>query len=142
MSIKSQTYISSLVRVERLNSAHRLFNPAWSLEKNQQVFGKCDNPNYHGHNYELELKVTGPVDAQTGFVMNSKTLSKLIEAEVTEKFDHKNLNLDVDDFKDLNPTAENTAIVIYHLLREKLQTTYDLKIKLYETPRNFVEFPA
>ncbi len=133
---------TSIIRVEHFNSAHRLHNPNWDDQKNRDVFGKCNNPNYHGHNYVVEVKVTGFVNPQTGFVMNIKELSDLITTEVLDRFDHQNLNLDTEEFELLNPTAENIAYVIYCLLREKLNHSLELKIKLYETPRNFVEYPA
>jgi 6-pyruvoyltetrahydropterin/6-carboxytetrahydropterin synthase len=132
----------AVYRREHFNAAHRLHNPAWSDEQNQKVFGKCNNLNYHGHNYELVVKVTGVPDAGTGYVMDMKLLSDLINEEIVERFDHKNLNLDTVEFKNLNPSAENIAIVIYNILRGRLDTGLDLKVRLYETPRNFVEFPA
>ena len=118
-----------------------MHNSNWSDEKNIKVFGKCNNPNYHGHNYELEVKVIGIVNEDTGYVIDTKQLSDIIKEHVLNKFDHKNLNLDVAAFKDLNPTAENIAIVIFNILRPLIEENYELKIKLYETPRNFVEFP-
>lgn len=132
----------SVFRKEHFNAAHRLYNPKWDDAKNQEVFGKCAWPNYHGHNYELEVKVTGKPDKKTGYVMDMKDLSDLIFKEVNKRFDHKNLNLDTDEFKELNPTAENIAIVIYHLLRPYINKKLDLQIRLYETARNFVEYPA
>lgn len=129
-------------RKEHFNSAHRLFNPAWSDEKNQQVFGKCSNPNFHGHNYELVVSVTGEPDTETGYVYDMKVLSDLIREHVLVRFDHKNLNLDSEYFKNLNPTAENIAVVIWQILREKIDRKLELKITLYETERNFVEYPA
>ena len=132
----------SVYRRAHFNAAHRLHNPDWSDEKNRQVFGKCNNPNYHGHNYELEVKVTGAVDPQTGYLIDLKVLKDLIREEVEERFDHKNLNLDTAEFKNLNPTAEHICYVIYHILREKLDERYELGVRLYETPRNFVEYPA
>lgn len=132
----------AVYRKEHFNAAHRLHNPSLSAEENARLFGKCNSPNYHGHNYELSVKVSGEVDPVTGFVIDTKTLSKLILAEVVERFDHRNLNLDTKEFKNLNPTAENIAIVIYNLLRPKIDLKHDLKIKLYETERNFVEYPA
>ena len=131
----------SVFRKEHFNAAHRLNNPRWSEEKNRAVFGKCNNPGFHGHNYELIVKVTGEIDQETGYVMDMKVLSDLIKDKILKKFDHKNLNLDTEEFKALNPTAENIAIVIHDLLRKDLDTRYDLKIKLYETERNFVEYP-
>lgn len=132
----------SVVRKEHFNAAHRLFNAGWDDAKNKKVFGKCSNPNYHGHNYEMEVKLTGEVDVETGFVMDVKELSDLIHELVLDRFDHKNLNLDVPEFRELNPTAENICIVIYDLLRNRLPDKYELQIRLYETERNFVEYPA
>ena len=132
----------SVFRREHFNSAHRLHNPAWDEERNYKVFGKCNNPNYHGHNYELEVKLTGEPSAETGFVIDLKYLSDIINETVIEKLDHKNLNLDVPEFAQLNPTAENIAITIYNILRNKIDEKLDMQIRLYETPRNFVEYPA
>lgn len=132
----------SVYRKAHFNAAHRLNNPNWTAEKNKSVFGKCNNDNFHGHNYNLEVKVTGEVDEATGYVMDIKVLADLIKEEIEDRFDHKNLNLDTEEFKSLNPTAENIAIVIYRILREKLDDAFDLKVRLYETDRNFVEFPA
>lgn len=132
----------SVYRKAHFNAAHRLNNPNWTAEKNKSVFGKCNNDNFHGHNYNLEVKVTGEVDEATGYVIDIKVLADLIKEEIEDRFDHKNLNLDTEEFKSLNPTAENIAIVIYGLLRTKLDATLELKIRLYETDRNFVEFPA
>jgi len=132
----------SVFRKEHFNAAHQLHNPNWSPEKNERVFGKCNNPNFHGHNYELFVKITGEINPETGYVIDMKELSDIIREYVTDKFDHKNLNLDVEEFKDLNPSAENIAIVIWSILREKINHKYDLKVKLYETERNFVEYPA
>ncbi|UMB60714.1 6-carboxytetrahydropterin synthase [Lutibacter sp. A80] len=131
----------AISRREHFNSAHRLHNKKWSDEKNLNVFGKCNNPNYHGHNYELEVKVIGTVNEDTGYIIDTKQLSSLIKEHVLDKFDHKNLNLDVAEFKKLNPTAENIVIVTYNILRPHIEEDYELKIKLYETPRNFVEYP-
>lgn len=133
---------TAVYRKEHFNAAHRLHNPAWDDEKNSRVFGKCNNPNYHGHNYELIVKLIGEIDAETGYVYDMKELSDLIREHVISKFDHKNLNLDVPHFKNLNPTAENIAIVIYQLLREQIGADIDLKVILYETPRNYVEYPV
>jgi 6-pyruvoyltetrahydropterin/6-carboxytetrahydropterin synthase len=119
-----------------------LHNPKWTAEKNAEVFGKCNNANYHGHNYNLEVKVVGEIDAETGYVIDIKYLTDLIEAEVEQRFDHKNLNLDTVEFKNLNPTAENICVVIYNLLRAKLDAKYDLQIRLFETERNFFEYPV
>jgi 6-pyruvoyltetrahydropterin/6-carboxytetrahydropterin synthase len=132
----------AVFRKEHFNAAHRLNNPNWTAEKNERVYGKCNNPNYHGHNYELIVRVTGEIHPETGYVMDMKVLSDLIKAEVLDRFDHKNLNLDTDEFRDLNPSAENIAIVAYNLLRSKLDTALDLHIRLYETERNFVEYPV
>jgi 6-pyruvoyltetrahydropterin/6-carboxytetrahydropterin synthase len=129
-------------RKEHFNAAHRLFNPAWNDEKNFKVFGKCSNPNYHGHNYELIVTLTGEPNPETGYVFDMKVLSDLIKEHVINQFDHKNLNLDTEFFKALNPTAENIAVVIWKILREKIDQSLDVKITLYETERNFVEYPA
>ncbi len=132
----------SIFRVEHFNAAHRLFLPQWSDEQNMAVFGKCSNPNYHGHNYKLIVKVTGEPDAKTGFVIDLKVLSDIVKREVLIRFDHKNLNLDTEEFKHINPTAENIAVAVYNLLRDKIGMEMDLKITLYETERNYVEYPA
>jgi 6-pyruvoyltetrahydropterin/6-carboxytetrahydropterin synthase len=132
----------SVFRHEHFNAAHRLYNPEWTNERNDAVFGKCNNPSFHGHNYELVVKITGVPDKDTGYVMDLKILSDLIRNEILERFDHKNLNLDTVEFKNLNPTAENIAIVIYDLLRPLIDAEKELQIRLYETPRNFVEYPA
>jgi len=132
----------AVFRHEHFNAAHRLYRKDWSDEQNQAVFGKCNNPSFHGHNYELVVKVTGEPDPVTGYVIDLKVLSDLIKQEVIERFDHKNLNLDTKEFQDLNPTAENIAIVIYDLLRPHLSNEQDLQVRLYETPRNFVEYPV
>ena len=129
-------------RKEHFNAAHRLHNPDWSDEKNRQVFGKCNNEFYHGHNYDLVVKLSGEPSPETGYVYDMKILSDLIQDKITERFDHKNLNLDVPEFKKLNPTAENIARVIYDILRPEIEVKFDLKITLYETERNFVEYPA
>jgi len=127
-------------RRAHFNSAHRLYRKDWSDEKNNAVFGKCNNPNYHGHNYELIASVTGDIDPETGFVMDVKILKDIIKTEVEDAFDHKNLNLDVSEFKDLNPTAENIVVVIYKKIKAKLDSNLDLEVVLYETPRNFVSY--
>lgn len=132
----------SVFRKEHFNAAHRLHNPLWDDARNELVFGKCNNPHYHGHNYELVVKLTGVPNADTGYVMDLKILSDLVKEKVLDKFDHKNLNLDCPEFANLNPTAENIALVIYNLLRSSLQPDLDLKVRLYETERNFVEYPA
>ncbi|WP_028281557.1 6-pyruvoyl trahydropterin synthase family protein [Olleya marilimosa] len=125
-------------RKAHFNAAHRLYRKDWSMEKNDEVFGKCNNPNYHGHNYELIASVTGEIDQETGFVIDVKVLKDIIKTEVEDAFDHKNLNLDVTEFKDLNPTAENIAVVVYNKIKAKLKPSLDLEVTLYETPRNFV----
>ncbi|MFM7359207.1 MAG: 6-pyruvoyl trahydropterin synthase family protein [Sediminibacterium sp.] len=132
----------SVFRKEHFNAAHRLFNPLWSDEKNKAVFGLCSNEHFHGHNYELIVKVTGPIDPETGYVIDLKKLSDIIKATILDRFDHKNLNLDTKEFAQLNPTAENIAVVIYDLLHSQLGESYDLHIRLYETERNFVEYPV
>jgi len=132
----------AIFRKEHFNAAHRLNNPEWDEATNMRVFGKCNNPNYHGHNYELIVKVTGVPDAATGYVYDMKLLSELVQENVLEKFDHKNLNEDTLEFKNLNPSAENIAIVIFNILREKIDAKFDLQIRLYETERNFVEYPV
>jgi len=132
----------AVFRKEHFNAAHRLFNPAWDNEKNDEVFGKCNNPNFHGHNYDLVVKLVGEPDPETGFLMDLKILSDIIKENVLNRFDHKNLNLDTTYFKNLNPTAENICIVIYDILREKVDQRLDMQVRLYETERNFVEFPV
>jgi len=129
-------------RNEHFNAAHRLFNPEWTNEKNDSVFGKCNNPNYHGHNYDLTVTLIGEPEPTTGYVFDLKILSDLIKENILNQFDHKNLNLDTTSFKTLNPTAENIAIVIWNILRPLIDTKFELKIRLYETERNFVEYPA
>jgi 6-pyruvoyltetrahydropterin/6-carboxytetrahydropterin synthase len=132
----------SVIRCAHFNAAHRLHNPTWSDEKNRAVFGLCNNPNWHGHNYELEVKVTGEIDPETGMVVDLAWLADLIKREVESRFDHKNLNLDTQEFRNLNPTAENICVVIFNILRRHIPEKYDLHVRLYETPRNFVECPA
>lgn len=127
-------------RREQFNCAHRLNNASWSTEKNIEVFGKCNSPNFHGHNYILETWVEGPVDPDTGYLIDTKILKDIIKANVTEPFDHRNLNLDVPDFKDLNPTAENIAIVIWNKMRPHIPQNMGLTIRLYETENNVVEY--
>lgn len=127
-------------RKAHFNAAHRLFRPDWSDEQNERVFGKCNNPNFHGHNYELIASVTGEIDPETGYVLDIKELADLIYEEVELAFDHKNLNLDVPDFKDLIPTAEHIAVVIWKKLSRRLNPQFSLEITLYETPRNFVTY--
>ncbi len=127
-------------RKAHFNAAHRLYNGEWSDARNAQVFGKCSNPHYHGHNYELIVGVTGEINPETGFVMDMKILRKLIEIEIEEKLDHKNLNEEVEEFKTLNPTAENIAVVIWNLLRSQINRDLELAVTLYETPRNYVTY--
>ncbi len=132
----------AVFRRAHFNAAHRLHNPNWSDEKNREVFGLCNSPNYHGHNYELEVKVSGEVDPDTGYLIDLGILKQLIVEEVELPFDHKNLNLDTEAFRHLNPTAEHICYVIWQKLRARLPEHYDLQVRLYETPRNFVEYPA
>lgn len=132
----------AVFRKEHFNAAHRLHNPAWSKEKNDAEFGLCNNEHYHGHNYELVVKLVGVPDPATGYFMNLKDLSEIIREEVHTRFDHKNLNLDAVEFANLNPTAENIAVVIYQLLRKRIPEHLELTVRLYETKRNFVEYPA
>ena len=133
---------TAVFRKASFNSAHRLHNPLFDDKKNQEIFGLCNNPNYHGHNYDLIVKLVGEVDENTGYLFDLKILNDIIKEEIIERFDHKNLNLDTKEFKNLNPTAENIARIIYELLRQKIDNKYDLEITLYETPRNFVIYPA
>ena len=132
----------AVFRKAHFNAAHRLYNKSWSEEKNDAVFGLCNNANWHGHNYELEVKVVGEIDPETGYVIDLKVLKDIIKKEVEDRFDHKNLNMDCPEFAEMNPTAENIAVVIYDLLKAQLGGKYDLKVRLYETPRNFVEYPG
>lgn len=138
MATQNKPEIVTACRQAHFNATHRLNNPSWSDEKNEKVFGKCNNENYHGHNYNLIVKVTGPVDPDTGYVIDLKKLNDLIREKVVERYDHKNLYLDMEDFKDLNPSAENIAIKIWYILREHLDQKFDLEVNLYETERNFV----
>jgi len=132
----------SVFRKEHFNAAHRLHSPALSETDNEAIFGKCNFPNYHGHNYELIVQVTGEIDPVTGYVIDLKTLKDIVWERALIRFDHKNLNLDTSEFRDLIPTAENIAVVIFNLLRPHIDKNKDLKIRLYETERNFVEYPA
>ena len=132
----------AVFRIEHFNAAHRLFNPSWNNEKNNDVFGKCNNPNFHGHNYELVVKLVGEPDPETGYVMDMKALSNIIKENVLKRFDHKNLNLDTEFFSNMNPTAENICVVIYNILREKIDRRLEMQVRLYETERNFVEYPV
>jgi 6-pyruvoyltetrahydropterin/6-carboxytetrahydropterin synthase len=130
----------SVFRKEHFNAAHRLYNSNWSDEHNEKVFGKCNNPNFHGHNYELIVQLKGEIDPETGYVFDMKVLSSLIKKHILNKFDHKNLNLDTDEFKNLNPSAENIAVVIWNILRNEIDRKFDLTVRLYETERNYVEY--
>ncbi|WP_298351351.1 6-carboxytetrahydropterin synthase [uncultured Dokdonia sp.] len=127
-------------RKAHFNAAHRLYRPDWNDEKNSQIFGKCSNPNFHGHNYDLTVSVTGDIDPETGFLIDLKILKDIIKAQVEDYLDHKNLNLEVQEFKELNPTAENIAVVIYNRIKTVLEPKFDLEVTLYETPRNFVTY--
>lgn len=129
-----------VAREAHFNAAHRLHNPNWTDEKNSQVFGKCNNPNFHGHNYKLIVEVKGEVNPETGYVIDLGDLAKIIKTKIEDRFDHKNLNLDTEEFKNLNPTAENIVVVIYNILRVELDNKYTLNIKLYETERNLAEY--
>lgn len=133
---------TAVFRKAHFNAAHRLHNPNWDDEKNSAVFGPCNNPHYHGHNYELIVKVVGDIDPETGFVINLDTLKKVIKSEVEDYLDHKNLNIEVPEFSTMIPTAENIVVVIYNRLRPHIASDLDLSVRLYETPRNFVEYPA
>ena len=132
----------TVCRKEHFNAAHRLHNPEWSDEQNLKIFGLCNNPNFHGHNYELVVKVTGVPDENTGYVIDIKILSNIIKDNVLDRYDHKNLNLDTEEFKNINPTAENIVVEIWRILRDKISEQLELKVILYETERNFVEFPS
>ena len=132
----------AVYRKAHFNAAHRLHNPKWSDQKNKEIFGVCNNPNYHGHNYEMEVKVVGEVDPETGYVIDLKILKDIIKAQIEDRFDHKNLNLDTEEFKNLNPTAENICYVIWQILTEHLDKKFEVLVRLYETPRNYVEYPA
>lgn len=131
---------ASISRKAHFNAAHRLYRKDWSMEKNDAVFGKCNNPNFHGHNYELIVSVTGEISPETGFIMDVKVLADLIKLHIEDVFDHKNLNLDIPDFENLNPTAENIAVVIWQKLRNQIEIKYDLEVVLFETPRNYVTY--
>ena len=130
----------SVTRKSHFNAAHRLHNNEWSDEKNNTFYGLCNNKNYHGHNYDLEVTVKGEIDPESGYLVDMKVLSDIIEENICKKFDHKNLNLDTTEFKNLIPTAENIAVVIWNILREKIDKKLKLSVKLFETPRNFVEY--
>jgi 6-pyruvoyltetrahydropterin/6-carboxytetrahydropterin synthase len=130
----------SVCRKAHFNAAHRLFNPKWTFEKNQEIFGKCNNPNFHGHNYDLEVWIKGEVNVETGYVIDLKILKGIIKSEVEDKFDHKNLNEDTEEFKNLIPTAENIVVVIWNLIKLKLDPKFELKVRLFETQRNVFEY--
>lgn len=140
MDTKKHPEIVTACRKVHFNATHRLHNPNWSDDKNEKIFGKCNNENYHGHNYDLVVKVTGPVDPDTGYVIDLKILNDIIREHVIERYDHKNLYLDVIDFKDLNPSAENMSIMIWNILRPRIDSSLDLLVQLFETERNFVEY--
>jgi 6-pyruvoyltetrahydropterin/6-carboxytetrahydropterin synthase len=131
----------AVIRIEHFNAAHRLYRKDWDDDKNREVFGLCSNPHFHGHNYTLEVKVIGDIDPETGYVIDLKILKDVIRDEVLEKFDHKNLNTDTEEFRNLNPTAENIAVVIYDKLRAHLGSEYEIRVRLSETERNLVEYP-
>ncbi|MEZ4910370.1 MAG: 6-carboxytetrahydropterin synthase [Saprospiraceae bacterium] len=133
---------ASIYRLAHFNAAHRLHNPKWSDQYNREIFGVCNNANFHGHNYDLEIRLTGEISEDTGYVYDMKMLADLIEEHIEKKLDHKNLNLDVEEFKTLLPSAENIAVVIYNILRAKIDLKYDLHVKLWETPRNYVSYPV
>lgn len=128
----------TVYRKAHFNAAHRLYRKDWSDEKNDKVFGKCNNPNFHGHNYELIVGITGEINKETGYLIDLKIMKDIIKEEVEDSFDHKNLNIEVSEFKSLNPTMENIAIVIWNKLRNRFDVKYEISVKLYETPRNFV----
>ena len=132
----------SVFRKAHFNAAHRLFIPSWSDEKNSEVFGLCSNPHYHGHNYDLVVKLTGEIDPVTGFLYDLGKLSTLIKENIEDKFDHRNINLEIEEFKTLNPTTENICFVIYEILRKKIDHSYELTVTLWETERNYVQYPA
>ena len=133
---------TAVYRKANFNAAHRLYNPKFDYKTNNEIFGLCNNPNFHGHNYELIVKLVGEVNTDTGYLFDLKILNEIMQEEIIERFDHKNLNLDTIEFKTLIPTAENIARVIYEILRRKIDLQYDLEITLYETPRNFVVYPV
>lgn len=132
----------SIYRKAHFNAAHRLYNPSWTDAQNAEVFGPCSNPHFHGHNYELEVKLTGEVNPETGYLYDLGKLKDVIKEKIEDKLDHKNLNIEVEEFKTLNPTAEHICYVIYQILRKEIESAYDLEVKLWETPRNYVSYPA
>ncbi len=133
---------TSVIKKVTFHSAHRLHNLKWNDAKNKEVFGLCNNPNYHGHNYDLHFSVKGDIDPETGYVIDLKVLGDILQKEIIERFDHRNLNLDTKEFASLNPTAENIAKVIYDIMRSKINAENDIQVILYETPRNYVVYPA
>ena len=133
---------AAVIRRAHFNAAHKLWNDAWTVEKNKEIFGLCANENYHGHNYDLEVKVIGEIEPETGYVIDLKIIKDIIQEVVMDRFDHKNLNLDTSEFKNLNPTVENIAVVIYDLIRKKLDHRYQLFLKIWETENNIVEYPV
>jgi 6-pyruvoyltetrahydropterin/6-carboxytetrahydropterin synthase len=140
MAPSNRPEIVTACRKVHFNATHRLHNPHWPDERNEKVFGKCNNENYHGHNYDLIVRVTGPVDPDTGYVIDLKVLNDIVREHIVERYDHKNLYLDMPDFRDLNPSAENIAIRIWQILRDKIDRNLKLHIQLFETERNFVEY--
>lgn len=132
----------SVIRKAHFNAAHRLHNPNWSDQKNKEIFGHCNNPHYHGHNYELEVKVSGEINPDTGYVFDMGELADIIKEQVEDKFDHKNLNIECEEFADLIPSTENFVVAIYEILRNHIPSQYDIHVRLWETPRNGVEFPV
>jgi 6-pyruvoyltetrahydropterin/6-carboxytetrahydropterin synthase len=140
MNTTKKPEIVTACRKVHFNATHRLHNPNWNDERNEKVFGKCNNENYHGHNYDLIVRITGPVDPETGYVIDLKILNDIIRTHVIEKYDHKNLYLDIQDFQDLNPSAENIAIRIWQILRDQLSHDFKMTVQLFETERNFVEY--
>ena len=132
----------AIFRKAHFNAAHRLHNPKWSAEKNKEIFGVCNNPNYHGHNYEIEVKVTGDVDPETGYLIDLKHLKDLIKEEIEDRFDHKNLDLDVPEFENMMSTVENLCFISWEILSKKLGEAYDVRVRIWETPRNYAQYPA
>ncbi len=132
----------SVFRKAHFNAAHRLHNANWSDEKNLEVFGLCNNPHYHGHNYELEVRLTGEVNPETGYLYDLGKLKTIIKENVEDRFDHKNLNLECEEFADLNPSVEHIAYVIYNILRDKIEDEFEIGVTLWETPRNYTRYPA
>ena len=132
----------SIYRTAHFNAAHRLHNPHWSDEKNKEIYGVCNNPHFHGHNYDLEVRLTGEVDSETGYLFDLGKLSELIKIHIEDKFDHRNINVEIEEFKELIPSTENICFVIYNILRSKIDSKFDVGVKLWETPRNYVEYPV